>query len=49
MAGYVTIKIPQTLAQQIDKTIQQNPLGYTSRSELVKEAVRTYLTNLKTA
>jgi hypothetical protein len=43
MIKYVTVKLPQTLAEQIDEILENRNLGYTSRAELVKEAVRTFI------
>jgi metal-responsive CopG/Arc/MetJ family transcriptional regulator len=43
MMKYVTVKLPKTLAEQIDKILEKQNLGYTSRAELVKEAVRTFI------
>lgn len=44
---WVTVKLPKPLADQIDNHLKTQHLRYTSRSELVKEAVNTYLTNAK--
>jgi len=42
--SYVTIKIPKELAREIDKFIEESKnLGYRSRAELVKDAVRRLL------
>jgi len=39
--SYVTVKIPKELAREIDEFIEESKnLGYISRAELVKEAVR---------
>ncbi len=46
-SDWVTIKLPKELAEQIDRVRKRHDLGYTSRSELVKEAVRSYLATLK--
>jgi metal-responsive CopG/Arc/MetJ family transcriptional regulator len=43
MIKYVTVKLPTTLAEQIDEILEKQNLGYTSRAELVKEAVRTFI------
>jgi metal-responsive CopG/Arc/MetJ family transcriptional regulator len=45
VTGYVTIKLPKDLGRQIDQLLSQQNLGYTSRAEIVKEAVRTFLAN----
>ncbi|MCL2477729.1 ribbon-helix-helix domain-containing protein [Candidatus Bathycorpusculum sp.] len=39
--GYSTIRVPQQFAIEIDKLIGRH--GFTSRAEIVKEAVRQYL------
>jgi metal-responsive CopG/Arc/MetJ family transcriptional regulator len=46
-SDWVTVKLPRDLADQIDRLRKKQPLGYTSRAELVKEAVRTYLAALE--
>jgi len=38
--GYVTLKIPKALADEIDQIIQSKTLGYRSRAELVTDAIR---------
>lgn len=38
--GYATVRIPVELAQEIDKFVKAGVLGYKSRTELVKEAIR---------
>ena len=43
MIKYVTVKLPTTPAEQIDEILEKQNLGYTSRAELVKEAVRTFI------
>ncbi|MDR0372961.1 MAG: ribbon-helix-helix domain-containing protein [Nitrososphaerota archaeon] len=39
--GYSTIRVPQEFATEIDKLIGKH--GFTSRAEIVKEAVRQFL------
>jgi metal-responsive CopG/Arc/MetJ family transcriptional regulator len=39
--GYSVIKIPDELAEEIDKIVGKH--GYRSRTEFVKDAVRTLL------
>ena len=46
-SDWVTIKLPKELVAQIDQVRKRKNLGYTSRAELVKEAVRSYLASLK--
>ena len=43
MTNYVTVKLPKDLVEQIDQLLMQQNLGYTSRAELVKEAVRNLI------
>ena len=38
--GWKTIQLPEELLNRVDKLVERPELGYTSRSELVKEAVR---------
>jgi len=35
-----TVQLPEDLINEVDKTISTEGLGYTSRSEFIKEAVR---------
>jgi metal-responsive CopG/Arc/MetJ family transcriptional regulator len=46
-SDWVTVKLPKELAAEIDRVRKRQNLGYTSRAELVKEAVRSYLVELK--
>jgi metal-responsive CopG/Arc/MetJ family transcriptional regulator len=43
---WVTVKLPKSLAAEIDNARRRNRT-YTSRAELVKEAVKTYLATHK--
>ena len=43
MTGYSTVRIPKELIDQIDAFLKKQSLGYTSRAEVVKEAVRSFL------
>ena len=43
-----SIRVPTELIKQIETTIQQVSLGYTSKGELAKEAIREKLAELKT-
>ena len=45
--GYTTIALPDQLTNEIDQLIASNKRGYTSRAELVKEAVRQLLDKIK--
>lgn len=47
MANYITIKLPKDLVEQLDAFLEQQNLGYTSRAELVKDALRSFLTKMK--
>ncbi len=47
MTSYITIKLPKNLAEQIDEVLEQQNLGYASRAELVKDAVRNFLATTK--
>jgi len=38
--GYVTVRIPRQLADEIDEIIRSGTLGYRSRAEMVNEALR---------
>jgi metal-responsive CopG/Arc/MetJ family transcriptional regulator len=37
---YVTVRIPKQLADEIDEIIRSETLGYRTRAEMVKEAIR---------
>lgn len=37
---YVTVRIPRQLADEIDEVIRSGKLGYRTRAEMVKEAIR---------
>jgi len=43
MARYTNIALPHELAERIEKIINGSNLGYRTKAEFVKEAVRTYL------
>ena len=47
MTGYTTIKLPKDLVKQIDEVLEKQSLGYTSRAEIVKDAVRGFLAKIK--
>jgi Arc/MetJ-type ribon-helix-helix transcriptional regulator len=44
--GYATVRIPIELANEIDELVKAGVLGYRSRTELVKEAVRQKIDQL---
>ena len=43
MRRYTNVALPDDLIEQIDNIIKKKGLGYKSRGELVKEAVRNSL------
>jgi len=47
--GYVTIRLPKELVREIDVFLEEDKnLGYISRAEFVKDAVRRLLDHKKT-
>ena len=44
---YVTVRIPRQLAHEIDEIIQSGTLGYKTRAEVVKEAIRQKIETLR--
>ncbi len=46
--SYVTVKIPKELIREIDELIKKQVGGYKSRPELIKEAIRMRLKEVKT-
>jgi len=44
---FISVSIPETLIQEIDKILAKEKLGYESRPEFIKEAVRKRLEELK--
>lgn len=44
--GYTTVALPDELMKEIDSIIKSKKKGYTSRGELVKEAVRNLLKSI---
>ncbi len=44
---FTTVALPDELMEEIDIIIKSNKMGYRSRPELVKEAVRKLLIELK--
>ena len=44
---YVTIRIPKQLANEIDEIIRSETLGYRTRAEMVKEAIRLRIEQLR--
>lgn len=43
--SYVSVNLPRSLIKEVDKLIGHH--GYTSRAEVVKEALRRYLDNMR--
>lgn len=42
---HTTIKLPLILVEKIDQLIKSSDLGYTSRSDVVKHALRDFFNN----
>ncbi len=47
MTNYVTVRLPKELVDQIDAFLERQNLGYVSRAELVKDAVRNFLAKMR--
>ena len=47
MRRYTNVALPDDLIEQIDGVIKKKGMGYKSRGELVKEAVRNLLKEIK--
>ncbi|MCK5107188.1 MAG: ribbon-helix-helix protein, CopG family [Nanoarchaeota archaeon] len=45
--GYTTIAIPDELADELDVIVENKKRGYSSRGELVKDAIRQLLDKIK--
>jgi len=43
MTNYATVRLPKELVDQIDSFLKKQTLGYTSRAEIVKDALRSFL------
>jgi len=46
VSKYTNVALPAELIQEIDGVVKESGLGYTSRGEIVKEAVRRFLKEL---
>ncbi len=46
---YVSISIPEDLANRVDKTLEGGNWGFRTRAEGVNEALREFLLRLKSA
>ena len=44
---YVNVSLPEDLVKKIDNIVDKGGLGYKSRSEILKEAIRDILIKLK--
>ncbi len=44
---YTNVALPEDLIEKLDRVIRKSKLGYTSRAEIVKEAVRVFLAKLQ--
>lgn len=45
--GWQTVTLPTQLLELVDEVIENSKLGYTSKSEFIKEAVRERLLEIK--
>ena len=45
--GYTTIALPNELIKEVDEIVKTKKSGYTSRAELIKEAVRILIRKVK--
>jgi len=45
--GYRTIRLPKELVEEIEELIKDKSLGYTSRADFVKDAVRRRIEEIK--
>ncbi len=43
MTDYITVSLPKTFIKKIDEVIENEELGYKSRPEFIKDAVRRHL------
>lgn len=46
--GYTTVALPDTLMVEVDELLEKRVQGYTSRPELIKDAVREKIQKIKT-
>ncbi len=46
--GWKTIQLPQELLQRVDEIVEKSEIGYISRSEFIKEAVRLRVETIET-
>jgi len=45
--GWKTIQLPEELLDRVDNLVERPELGYTSRAEFIKEAVRLRVETLE--
>ncbi len=45
--GYTSVSIPNSLLTEIDELVKNGDLGYGSRSDFVKEALRAHLLKVR--
>lgn len=45
--GYTSVSIPDEMIQEIDRVIAKKKYGYTSRADLVADAIRCLMVELK--
>lgn len=43
MTDYITVSLPKSFIKKIDEVIEKKELGYKSRPEFIKDAVRRHL------
>jgi len=47
--GYTSVSIPDRLLEEIDEIVKKGHLGYRSRSEFIKEALRIQIIRVRVA
>lgn len=45
--GFISISIPEEMVKEIDKLVENRRYGYTSRADVVADAVRRLMAELK--
>ena len=45
--GYVSVRLPKELIDNVDEIIKKREEGYVSRAEFIKEAIRQLLRKIK--
>lgn len=46
VSKYTNVALPEDLVRELDRVVKESGLGYKSRGEIVKEAVRKFLKDL---